>query len=157
MFLKYNYILRKMLCGRNNQTYQKIDSGYTKPCPMLNKDLPVFMLCLTYFYHIHQMIYCVAFYTCYLHHFTVHLLSPFLQSLGAPTDVQGRGQESSQKRQCQQYSPLTGHATIVCANHSWRVSRYWISYYKCHTSSISAVASFYHADLLGQLSPGDQR
>ena len=51
-------------------------------------------------------------------HCTSSVTFPLLQSIGAPTDLQRRGQESSQGMQCQHYSPLPGHATIVCANHS---------------------------------------
>lgn len=160
MFLKCSSILRRILWGRNNQTYQTIDSGYTSPCPMLNNVLLVFMLCLTYF-----IIYIKQFtIVLYIHAICTSL---YLFCHLSSASVYRTSSRGSEKR-----SGLTHHrkCSAITAAHSLAMQpllvlpqpfevwhRYWISYQKCHTSSTSAVASFHHAHILGQLCPGDHR
>lgn len=62
------------------------------------------------------MICHVALYMCWLHLFAAPLPFAFPQYIGAATDIQRGGQESSQEKQCHCYSQLPGHAAIICAS-----------------------------------------
>lgn len=85
---------------------------------MFNKAVLVFMLCLTYLcsYTSNYLPFCFIYMLSALLHCTSSVTFAVLWSRGAPTEVQRRGQESSQEMQCHHY--MTGHATIFCANHS---------------------------------------
>lgn len=129
----------------------KPNKGVCTPAPCLT--YLIFMLCLTHLYHIHQMIYRVALYTGCLHLFTAALPFALPQYIGAPTDVQRRGQESSQESS----AVVTAHSLamqplLVLAAAFLTVD----IYHKYHSSSTGAVTNFHRAHLLGLLSPDDQ-
>lgn len=90
----------------------KLNKGVCTPAPLLT--YLIFKLSLIYLYHIHQVIYHIALDTCCLHLFAAPLPFAFPQYLGAPTDFQRGGIITGKAVWC--YSPLTGHAAIVCAS-----------------------------------------
>ena len=144
-----------MFLRRNNQT---IDSGYTSPCLILNEDLLVFMLCLIY--RIHQTIYHVALCTCYLHCFTVPLLSPFL--CFSPQELQQRFRKEVRKRHRKSSAIVIAHSlamqpSFVLTTAFLSMAQILDILLKTSHQQHQCIASFHHAHLLGQLCPGDQQ
>lgn len=128
---------------------------------MPNNALLVFTLCLTFF-----IIYVKQF-TILLYIHAICTTSLYLLCHLYSGSVHRTSDRGSEKR-----SGLTHHrkCSAIIEAHSLAVQpllvlpqpfevwhRYWISCQKCHASSISAVASFHHAHLLGHLCPGDHR